>query len=104
SLATAMESAGYVLDDPELAGTGFDPGGFSLGNAGSDWFSAKQNVAPGETLEMAFMIADMSDSILATLAIVDNFRWACEPCIPADDPACTGEVPDPNCCGVMPPQ
>jgi cysteine-rich repeat protein len=93
-----LSTDGYSDNEPQLQGTGFE------GNAGSDWFGANQNVMPGETLSMTFFIADMGDEILATLAIVDNFRWQCDECIPIDDPACTGEVPDPACCGVIEPQ
>jgi len=98
SLHPYLMSDGYSGNEAQLQGTGFEQ------HAGSDWFGANQNVMGGETLTMTFMIADMGDSILATLAIIDNFHWNCEACIPVDDPKCTGEVPDPNCCGVVEPQ
>ncbi|MCA9660244.1 MAG: choice-of-anchor L domain-containing protein [Myxococcales bacterium] len=98
SLNGYLGSDGYSGNEPQLQGTGFES------HAGSDWFGANQNVVAGETLHMTFMIADMGDSILATLAILDNFHWNCEECIPADDDVCKGEVPDPNCCGVIEPQ
>ncbi|MEZ4385624.1 MAG: choice-of-anchor L domain-containing protein [Nannocystaceae bacterium] len=98
SLNSYLGSDGYSGNEPQLQGTGFEQ------HAGSDWFGANQNVVAGETLTMTFMIADMGDSILATMAILDNFHWNCEECIPVDDPACTGEVPDPKCCGVIEPQ
>ncbi|MEZ4452719.1 MAG: choice-of-anchor L domain-containing protein [Nannocystaceae bacterium] len=98
SLDPYLSTDGYSNNEPQLQGTGF------TGHAGSDWFGANQNVVGGEVLWMTFMIADMGDSILATMTIVDNFHWNCEACIPADDPKCTGEVPDPNCCGVIEPQ
>ena len=98
SLHPYLMSDGYSGNEPQLQGTGFEQ------HAGSDWFGANQNVVGGEMLTMTFLIADMGDSILATLAILDGFHWNCEACIPADDPACTGEVPDPNCCGVIEPQ
>ena len=43
-------------------------------------------------ITVGFYLADMSDSILATVALLDNFRWDCEGCIPS-------EVED---CGVQP--
>ncbi|MCB9701521.1 MAG: DUF4215 domain-containing protein [Myxococcales bacterium] len=98
SLDPYLSTDGYSGNEPQLQGTGFE------GNAGSDWFAANQNVVGGETLTMTFMIADMGDSILATMAIIDNFHWNCEACIPANAPECQGEVPDPNCCGVIEPQ
>jgi hypothetical protein len=51
-------------------------------------------VQPGAEITIGFYIADMSDSILATVALLDNFRWDCEGCIPS-------EVDD---CGVQEPQ
>ncbi len=47
---------------------------------------------PGAELTLGFFIADMGDSNLATLAMLDNFRWDCEGCIPS-------EVDD---CGIAP--
>jgi len=89
---------GYTGNEPQLQGTGFE------GNAGTDWFGVNQNVVAGETVTFTIMIADMGDDILATMAIIDNFHWNCESCIPVDDIKCTGEVPDPKCCGVVEPQ
>ena len=97
SLAPYLGGDGYSGNEPQLAGTGFE------GNAGTDWFSVNQNVVAGETLTMTIMIADMGDTALATLGILDNFHWNCEACIPVDDPVCMGEVPDPKCCGVVEP-
>ena len=98
SLNTYFIQDGYTGNEPQLQGTGFEQ------HAGTDWFGVNQNVVAGETVTFTIMIADMGDSILATMAIVDNFHWNCEACIPVDDPACTGEVPDPKCCGVVEPQ
>ena len=78
----------YPGNAVQLGGTGFQ------GNACTDWFTAKGGVQPGAEVTIGFFIADMSDSILATLAILDNFRWDCEGCVPS-------EVDD---CGVQQPQ
>ena len=79
---------GYSGNEPQLGGTGFQT------NACSDWFTAKGGVQPGAELNIGFFLADMGDSILATLAIVDNFRWDCKGCVPS-------EVDD---CGIQQPQ
>ena len=68
---------------------------------GAAWITINRPITAGEDLTVYVFLADMQDSILATGALIDNFRWLCEECIPADDPLCTGEVPDPNCCGVI---
>jgi cysteine-rich repeat protein len=77
---------GYTFNEPQLQGTGFEQ------HACSDWFTAKGGVQPGAEITVGFYLADMSDSILATVALLDNFRWDCEGCIPS-------EVED---CGVQP--
>mgnify|MGYP002778038546 CR=1 FL=1 len=81
-----FDGPGYTFNEPQLAGTGFEQ------HACSDWFTAKGGVQPGAEITVGFYLADMSDSILATLAIIDRFRWDCEGCIPS-------EVED---CGVQP--
>jgi cysteine-rich repeat protein len=83
-----FKGPGFTNNEAPLAGTGFES------NACTEWFSAKGGVQPGSTVTIGFFIADMSDSILATMAILDNFRWDCEGCIPS-------EVDD---CGVQEPQ
>ena len=90
-----MAGPGFSCSEPQLQGTGFE------GNAGTDWITINRPITAGEDLTVYVFLADMQDSILATGALIDNFRWLCEECIPADDPLCTGEVPDPNCCGVI---
>ena len=79
---------GFTDNEAPLKGTGFE------GHACTEWFTAKGGVQPGAEITIGFFIADMSDSILATMAILDNFRWDCEGCIPS-------EVDD---CGVQDPQ
>jgi cysteine-rich repeat protein len=83
-----FDGPGYSGNEPQLAGTGFET------HACTDWFTAKGGVQPGAEVTIGFFIADMSDSILATMAILDNFRWDCEGCVPS-------EVDD---CGVQQPQ
>ena len=83
-----LKGPGYSNNEPQLAGTGFET------RACSDWFNAKGGVQPGAEITIGFYIADMSDSILATMALLDNFRWDCKGCVPS-------EVDD---CGVQDPQ
>ncbi|MCA9690299.1 MAG: hypothetical protein KC636_11865, partial [Myxococcales bacterium] len=91
----STDGPGYTCNEPQLQGTGFE------GHAGSDWITINRPITENENLRVFVFLADMRDSILATGAIIDAFRWNCDECIPADDPLCTGEVPDPNCCGVI---
>ncbi|MDC0669315.1 DUF4215 domain-containing protein [Nannocystis radixulma] len=78
---------GYTNFEPQLQGTGFEQ------HACSDWFTAKGGVQPGAEVTIAFYITDMGDSNYTSTALLDNFRWDCEGCVPS-------EVDD---CGVMPP-
>ena len=83
-----LKGPGFSGNEPQLKGTGFET------NACSDWFTAKGGVQPGAEVTIGFFIADMGDTALATAAILDNFRWDCEGCIPS-------EVDD---CGIQDPQ
>ena len=71
----------------ELAGTDLVDDG-----AGTGWYTATGGVEPGETFKLMFMIMDMGDSILNSYAVIDNWRWDCEGCVPS-------EVND---CGIAP--
>jgi cysteine-rich repeat protein len=79
---------GFSDQEPQLAGTGFQK------HACSNWFTAKGGVQPAADLEIAFFLADMGDSNLATLAILDNFRWDCEGCVPSEVDDCGVQQPD----------
>ena len=70
-------------NDPHLAGTGFESSG-----GATSWYKATGGVKPGETFTLAFAIFDMGDSIYDTTALVDNFRWDCEGCIPNEVDSC----------------
>ncbi len=82
-----LSTDGYSLAEPQLFGTGFES------HACSDWFKAKGGVQPGAEITIGFYIADMSDSVLATLAILDNFRWDCEGCVPSEVDDCGVQEP-----------
>ncbi len=57
---------------PELDGTAME------GHAGTRWLTTTAGVTPGEEIEVVLGVFDLSDSILDTVIILDNFQWACE--------------------------
>ena len=65
----------------ELAGTGLDqpaPGECdtnSLMGGGTGWLTTSGNVQPGEIITLRIAVWDTSDSILDSLAVIDNFHW-----------------------------
>jgi len=86
---------GYSCDEPQMDGTGFE------NHAATTWVRINQPVTENTELELYLFLADMGDTSLASAVILDRFRFNCDECIPVDDPKCTGEVPDENCCGVV---
>jgi hypothetical protein len=78
---------GCTGSSANLAGTGQQ----NIGG-GTGWYTATGGVNPGETFTLGFLIMDMGDSILDSYAVVDNWRWDCEGCVPS-------EVDD---CGIAP--
>jgi hypothetical protein len=74
-------------NDPHLAGTGFIADGGATG-----WYTATSGVNPNETFLLSFAIFDMGDSTYDTTALLDNFRWDCEGCVPNEVESC-GVVP-----------
>jgi hypothetical protein len=59
-------------DAPELEGTAM------MGHAGTKWLTTTAGVTPGEEIEVIFAVFDLSDPILDTVVLLDNFHWACE--------------------------
>lgn len=57
---------------PELQGTAM------VGHAGTRWLTTTAGVTPGEEIELIFGVFDLSDSILDTVVLLDNWHWACE--------------------------
>ncbi len=82
-----FQGPGYTFDEPQLKGTGFEQ------HACSGWFQAKGGVQPGAEVTIGFYLADMSDSILATVALLDNFRWDCQGCVPSEVDDCGVQQP-----------
>lgn len=56
---------------PELQGTAMEE------HAGTKWLTTTAPVAPGEQIELIFAIFDLSDGVLDTVVLLDNFRWNC---------------------------
>ncbi len=81
------DGPGYTGNEPQLAGTGFET------HACSDWFTAKGGVQPGGEITIGFYIADMGDTALATVALLDNFRWDCKGCVPSEVNDCGIQEP-----------
>jgi hypothetical protein len=57
---------------PELQGTAMQ------GHAGTKWLTTSAGVEPGEDFTLVFAIFDLSDNILDSVVILDNFAWNCE--------------------------
>jgi hypothetical protein len=72
-----------VGEDPHLEGTGYRKDGGATG-----WYKASSGVTPGETFGLSFAIFDMGDSTYDTTAILDNWRWDCEGCVPNELDSC----------------
>jgi len=79
SLDQQFMDEGFVLADPELAGTGFD------GHACSAWRTVQGRVQPGATIHFGFFLADMGNSQRATVVLLDRFRWRCAVCEDPDE-------------------
>jgi hypothetical protein len=57
---------------PELQGTAM------AGHAGTKWLTTTAGVTPGEEITVIFAVFDLSDGILDTVVLLDNFQWGCE--------------------------
>jgi hypothetical protein len=73
--------------DPHLEGTGYIADG-----GATNWYKAIGGVKPGETFGLAFAIFDMGDSTFDTTALIDNWQWDCEGCVPNEVDSC-GVIP-----------
>jgi hypothetical protein len=58
----------------DLNGTGMGTTG-----GGTVWLTTTAPVVSGETIQIEFMIFDVSDTILDSLVILDNFQWSIDP-------------------------
>jgi hypothetical protein len=95
-----FKGAGLSGNAPQLTSTGFET------HACTDWRLADSQgwrAAVGAELTIGFLLADMSDSILATMLLLDNFRWDCDCCDPntvtgCGIKSCRGRVADRGRC------
>lgn len=69
----AAEHGGACTGNTELAGTGFQDYG------GTGWLTTVAPVAPGEVIDLRYIIFDEGDRIWDSLVLIDNFRWHAEP-------------------------
>jgi hypothetical protein len=55
--------------------------GTGMGSTGgaTKWLTTDAPFVPGETMQLDLMIFDVSDGVLDSLALLDNFRWALAP-------------------------
>jgi len=60
----------------ELAGTGMETLGYG---GGTVWLVTTAPVVPGETMVLDLMIFDVSDDVLDSLSLLDNFLWDINP-------------------------
>jgi hypothetical protein len=60
----------------QLAGTGMQLN--STGGA-TKWLTTDAPIVAGETMQLELMIFDVSDGVLDSLALLDNFRWNLTP-------------------------
>jgi hypothetical protein len=72
----------FIPNAPALVGTGFE------NNYGTGWFEVRGSADPGEDLQLSFFLADRGDSIVASAAMLDNFRWECTGCTPSQPGSC----------------
>jgi hypothetical protein len=57
---------------PELQGTVMQT------HAGTKWLTTTAGVVPGEDVTIVWAIWDLSDEILDSVVILDDFAWNCE--------------------------
>ena len=69
--------------DEHLLDTGHQGCGGATG-----WYKATGGVKPGETFTLTFGVFDMGDSSYDTTALLDNWQWDCEGCVPSEVMGC----------------
>ncbi|HVI03394.1 MAG TPA: choice-of-anchor L domain-containing protein, partial [Enhygromyxa sp.] len=57
---------------PELQGTAMET------HAGTKWLTTTAGVVPGESVTIVWAIWDLSDEVLDSVVILDDFGWNCE--------------------------
>ena len=87
SLGAVPGSISTCAGTGELTGTGFDVaasgcGTNNLTGGGTGWLVTSGNVVGGEVITLRIAIWDTSDSILDSIAIIDNFQWSVDASMP----------------------
>ncbi len=59
-----------------LAGTGMTNGNTG---GGTSWLTTTAPIVPGEVMQIEFIIFDVSDHILDSLTLLDDFEWSLDP-------------------------
>ena len=59
----------------DLSGTGMD----KANGGGTAWLTTKAPVVPGETMVLDLTVFDVSDHVLDSLVLVDNWQWLATP-------------------------
>ena len=75
---TGLTGTGFDLLEPSAALPG-EPGFCGVNNllgGGTDWFTIRGNVEPGETIELRFVIWDGSDHLYDSVILIDDFEWS----------------------------
>jgi hypothetical protein len=65
-----------------LAGTGLELVNMGTGGStggGTLWLTTTAPVVPGETMQLQLVIFDVSDDVLDSMVLLDNFRWSVLP-------------------------
>jgi hypothetical protein len=57
----------------ELAGTGME---INNTGGGTVWLTTKSPIVPGEVMTLDLTVFDVSDNVLDSLVLVDNFQWS----------------------------
>ena len=71
-----------VIDQPSLAGTGYELFDAKVGGpagAATGWLTTTTPVQPGEVILLRFIVFDEGDHILDSAVILDHVRWLLQP-------------------------
>ncbi|MEZ4444397.1 MAG: choice-of-anchor L domain-containing protein [Polyangiaceae bacterium] len=72
------------LGTSALNGTGMQ---LSSTGGGTSWLTTTAPIVPGETMVLELMIFDVSDGVLDSLTLLDNFEWSLTPSTVGTGPA-----------------
>lgn len=73
--AAQLGGTGMQLTDSGAIGcVSASPGGQTGG--GTTWLTTTAPIVPGETMILELMVFDVSDNILDSLTLLDNFEWS----------------------------